>query len=118
MNKNSWREKTNAKIVTISQLRRKIRESDGIAIGLAGFSGSFTDNERADAELVTSRSLELMLANAVDSRNPSTVYLVSGATNLGVPRIGYAVCKSTRMHDRGGDRWLCNSLILLRNWTT
>ena len=93
MNKNAWRKKTNAKLFTISKLRKAIRENGGVAIGLAGFSGSFKSNERADSEAVTSRTLEIMLGEAVDSRSPSTVYLISGATNLGVPRIGYTLCK-------------------------
>ena len=93
MNKSSWRKKTTAKILTISRLRKAIRELDGLAIGLVGFSGSFAKNGRTDAESVTRRFIETMLANTDETLPRRPLFLISGATDLGVPRIGYAAAK-------------------------
>ena len=92
MNKNSWRRKTDAKIIsTAPRLRKLVRECEGIAIGLAGFSGSFEKNTRSDAETVTEQVIESMLCQKINDVDPERIFFVSGATNLGVPRIGYAV---------------------------
>lgn len=93
MNKNSWRKKTDANIVTISRLRKAIQEIDGIAIGLVGFSGSFKKNDRADAEEITQRILTKEIGSLVEAYHPTRVFLISGATNLGVPKIGYTISK-------------------------
>lgn len=93
MNKNSWKKKTDARVVSISRLRKSIQEQDGIGLGLVGFSGNFKKNPRDDAESVTRRMLELMLSDLMKDRSPDSVFFISGATNLGVPRVGYAVAR-------------------------
>lgn len=93
MTKNPWQKKTNAKIVTVSRLRKAIRELEGIAIGLVGFSGSFKKNKRSDAENVSRRVLSKEIKELIQTHSSASIFLVSGATNLGVPRIGYDIAK-------------------------
>lgn len=93
MNRNTWRKKTEARIVSISRLRKTIREQNAIGVGLIGFSGNFKRNTRDDAELITRRALTRKVNDLVSERSPELVYFISGATDLGVPRVGYSVAK-------------------------
>ncbi len=90
MNKHTWRKKTDAKLVTAARLRQIIRDQNGFALGLVGFSGSFKHNPRPDAQSITQRVLNSLIHPKAQKLAPRPLFLVSGATNLGVPRIGYA----------------------------
>ena len=93
MNNKAWQEKTQAKTRTLSELRNIIKGGDKLAIGLAGFSGNFDTQERPDIEQVIQQIIEYMLHEKMESCLPQQIFMVSGATKLGVPQVGYTVAR-------------------------
>jgi len=94
MNRNLWRKKTVATLMTISQLRELTGDKNTITIGLAGFSSNFENVKGNDLEAVVKQAIQLMLKRRMKDYVPRRILLISGATNVGVPHIGYSVAKS------------------------
>ena len=92
MNRHNWKKKTSAKILTISRLRQLIRDESAVAVGVVGYSGDLSRNERDDAEVVVRTALCKLFRVMLES-NDGPVWCISGATDLGVPRIAYQEAK-------------------------
>lgn len=67
-----------------------------LKIGIVGYSGQKFDESTAK------RLLEKGIATAIDScNNVTSVEIVSGLTNLGIPAIAYAIAKENELRTAG-----------------
>ena len=93
-----WSRVTSAAKVKPRELRRAAKAAGALLVGIAGFSGSWSNNTRPDAELVARRMLRSLFEEA---QAEHAVWCVSGATNTGVPAVAYEVAEELSIHRVG-----------------
>lgn len=93
-----WSRVTSAAKVKPGELRRAAKAAGALLVGVAGFSGAWSNNARVDAEGAARKVFRSLFEEA---RGERVVWCVSGATNTGVPRVAYEVAEELDIHRVG-----------------
>lgn len=88
---------TNPVPESLSALKEKVREAEAFLVGIVGFSGSWSQNRRPDAERTTHRVIRHLFGRLEHAR----AWCVSGATNFGVPAVAYQVAEELDLRKVG-----------------
>lgn len=84
-----WKDLTTARVLSAEQLQHEKQNAAARAIGVIGFSSGFEKCDRPNAESTCRETLRRLFLQRKESHPETPLWCISGATNVGVPRIAY-----------------------------